>query len=104
MLPAVVLLTTFTLSAQINARLFRYPDVSATQITFSYAGDIWVVPKTGGTATRLSSPKGTEGFPRFSPNGSQIAFSGNYDGNMDIYVLPSTGGVPTRVTLVWLPA
>ncbi|MEZ4992571.1 MAG: PDZ domain-containing protein [Saprospiraceae bacterium] len=98
MLPAVVLLTTFTLSAQINARLFRYPDVSATQITFSYAGDIWVVPKTGGTATRLSSPKGTEGFPRFSPNGSQIAFSGNYDGNMDIYVLPSTGGVPTRVT------
>jgi tricorn protease len=97
-LTAVFLLATFALSAQINARLFRYPDVSATHITFSYGGDIWVVPKSGGTATKLSSPKGTEGFPRFSPDGSQIAFSGNYDGNMDIYVLPSMGGIPTRLT------
>jgi tricorn protease len=84
--------------AQVDARMFRYPDVSASQIAFVYAGDIWVVPKVGGTARRLSSPTGEEQFPRFSPDGSRIAFSGNYDGNVDVYVLPSMGGQPERVT------
>jgi tricorn protease len=82
----------------INARMLRFPDVSATQIVFVYAGDIWVVPKSGGHAQRLSSPKGEETFPRFSPDGSQIAFSGNYDGNTDIYVVSAYGGLPRRVT------
>ena len=82
----------------VNARMLRYPDVSATQIAFVYAGDIWVAPKTGGEAMRLSSPKGEESFPRFSPDGSQIAFSGNYDGNTDVYVVPATGGLPKRLT------
>ena len=82
----------------VNARMLRYPDVSATQITFVYAGDIWVAPKSGGPAMRLSSPKGEESFPRFSPDGSEIAFSGNYDGNMDIYVVPAGGGLPRRLT------
>ncbi len=85
-------------SAQIDARMFRYPDVSQTQITFVYAGDIWVAPKTGGTAQRLSSPRGEETFPRFSPDGSQIAYSANYDGNTDVYVVPAMGGEPVRVT------
>ncbi len=82
----------------VAARMLRYPDVSATQIAFVYAGDIWVAPKTGGPALRLSSPKGEESFPRFSPDGSQIAFSGNYDGNLDIYAIPATGGLPKRLT------
>src|SRR5581483_11452892 len=82
----------------IDARMLRYPDVSATQIAFVYAGDIWVAPGNGGEAMRLSSPKGEETFPRFSPDGSQIAFSGNYDGNTDIYVVPSAGGLPKRLT------
>jgi len=86
------------LSAQVNARLFQQPDVSDTHIAFSYGGDIWIVAKTGGLASKLSSAKGNEGFPRFSPDGSQIAFSGNYDGNTDIYVIPSLGGVPVRAT------
>src|SRR5512143_3273869 len=73
----------------IDARMLRYPDVSASQIVFCYAGDIWLAPKTGGLAQRLSSPRGEEIFPRFSPDGSQIAFSGNYDGNLDIYVVPT---------------
>jgi tricorn protease len=98
-------------SCGIDARMMRYPDVSATQIAFVYAGDIWVAPKTGGLAERLSSPKGEESFPRFSPDGSQLAFSGNYDGNMDIYVVPTTGGLPRRLTfhgapdrmLAWYP-
>jgi len=67
-------------------------------ITFSYGGDIWTVPKDGGIASKLSSAKGNETFPRFSPDGAKIAFSGNYDGNVDVYVLPLKGGVPTRVT------
>jgi tricorn protease len=86
------------LGAQIDARMLRYPDVSASHITFVYAGDIWVVDKVGGTAHRLSSPAGEEAFPRFSPDGAQIAYSANYDGNADVYVVPTLGGEPQRVT------
>lgn len=85
-------------SAQVSARMFRTPDVSQTQIVFSYGGDIWIVNKEGGTAAKLSSPSGAEGFARFSPDGAKVAFSGNYDGNVDIYVLPALGGLPIRVT------
>ena len=62
-------------SAQINAALFRYPNVSATQIVFTYANDLWIVPKEGGKATHLSSPAGVEAFPKFSPDGNSIAFA-----------------------------
>jgi tricorn protease len=84
--------------AQINARLLRYPDVSDSHIVFTYAGDIWTVDKEGGIAHKISSPRGEETAARFSPDGRHIAFSGNYDGNMDVYVLPAIGGVPTRLT------
>jgi len=87
-----------TVTGSVDARMFRYPAVSARDIAFVYAGDIWVVPKSGGTATRLSSPRGEEMFPRFSPDGASIAFTGNYDGNQDIYVVPTGGGLPRRVT------
>jgi tricorn protease len=87
----------------IDARMLRYPDVSATQIAFVYAGDIWVAPKSGGTASRLSSPKGEETFPRFSPDGARIAFTGNYDGNQDIYVINAGGGLPHRLTFHGAP-
>ncbi|MEM9887778.1 MAG: peptidase S41, partial [Bacteroidota bacterium] len=98
-LALLVVLMSFSLSnAQINARLFQQPDVSDTHIAFSYGGDIWIVDKAGGLASKLSSAKGNETFPRFSPDGSQLAFSGNYDGNTDIYVIPTLGGVPMRVT------
>ncbi len=63
-----------------------------------YGGDIWIVAKEGGVAQRLSTPAGEESFPRFSPDGTRIGFTGNYDGNQDIYVIPVGGGVPTRVT------
>jgi tricorn protease len=84
--------------AQIDAGLFRYPDVSQTHIVFTYANDLWVVPKTGGVASRLSSPAGVEVYPKFSPDGKAVAFTGNYDGNYDIYTLPTLGGVPARLT------
>ncbi len=89
--------------AQIDAGLFRYPDVSKTQIVFTYANDIWVMPKSGGTAEKLSSPAGVESFPRFSPDGKTIAFSGNYDGNLDVYSIASNGGIPQRLTQHGMP-
>ncbi len=92
------LLLSLTTFAQIDARLFRYPDVSATQIAFVYGGDIWIVPKTGGTANRITSSTGEESFPRFSPDGKTLAFSATYDGNTDVYTMPVTGGVPVRLT------
>ncbi len=95
---AMVVVASISLVAQIDARLMRYPDVSATQIAFTYANDIWIAPKIGGVAQRLSTPKGEESFARFSPDGKELAFSGNYDGNLGVYVLPVTGGLPTRVT------
>jgi tricorn protease len=85
-------------AAQVSARMFRQPDVSATEIAFVYAGDIWIVAKTGGAAQRLTSPRGEEQFPRFSPDGSRIAYSANYDGNTDVYVVDAHGGEPVRVT------
>jgi len=91
-------ITSSGLFAQLDAGLFRYPDVSKTQIVFTYANDLWVLPKEGGTAIKLSSPAGVELYPKFSPDGKSIAFSGNYDGNIDVYVIPVTGGVPTRLT------
>ncbi|HKI93649.1 MAG TPA: PDZ domain-containing protein, partial [Gemmatimonadales bacterium] len=95
---AVAALAATPLSAQVSARMFQEPDVSQTEIAFVYAGDIWVVPKTGGVANRLSTPPGEESFPRFSPDGSRIAFTADYDGNEDIYVVPSEGGEVRRVT------
>ncbi|MGI9175647.1 MAG: S41 family peptidase, partial [Rhodothermales bacterium] len=94
----VLVISHGTAYAQIDARMLRQPDVSATHIAFVYAGDIWVVPKEGGTANRLSSPRGEESFPRFSPDGQEIAFSANYDGNTDLYVMPATGGQPVRLS------
>jgi len=94
----VLLLAAGTADAQIDARLLRQPDVSATEIAFVYGGDIWVVSKEGGVAQRLSTPMGEESFPRFSPDGQHIGFTGNYDGNQDIFVMPAKGGLPTRLT------
>lgn len=87
-----------TVMAQVSARMFRFPDVSETQIVFTYGGDLWIVDKNGGTAFRLSSPKGAEDMAKFSPDGKKIAFTANYSGNRDVYVIPTTGGVPERIT------
>ncbi len=84
--------------SQINARILRFPDVSESRISFVYAGDIWIAPKTGGTAHKLSSPAGHETFPKFSPDGTELVFTGNYDGNYDLYRIPVSGGTPTRLT------
>jgi len=82
--------------------LLRSPSLSRTEIAFAFAGDLWTVPREGGAATRLTTGPGVEADPKFSPDGSQIAFTGEYDGNVDIYILPASGGVPRRLT--WHPA
>jgi tricorn protease len=95
---ALLFLVPGAASAQIDARMFRQPTVSQAQIAFVYAGDIWIVSRKGGTATRLSSPQGEESFPRFSPDGTKIAYSAAYDGNTDVYVVTANGGEPVRLT------
>ncbi len=78
--------------------LLRKPTVSKTQIAFSYGGDLWVVDRSGGEAKRLTSDVGIEIDPVFSPDGTMIAFTGEYDGNEDVYVIPASGGLPKRLT------
>jgi tricorn protease len=86
-------------AAQSDAHLLlRFPTVSKTQIVFTYADDLWAVSREGGDAHRLTSGPGIEALPYFSPDGSLIAFTGEYDGNRDVYVVPAAGGVPRRLT------
>ncbi|MCZ6559900.1 MAG: PDZ domain-containing protein [Gammaproteobacteria bacterium] len=79
-------------------RLLRFPDIHQDKVTFVYAGDIYVAEVSGGTARRLTSDIGMEVFPKFSPDGSQIAFSAEYNGTRQVYVMPSTGGTPKQLT------
>jgi tricorn protease len=81
-----------------EARLLRFPAVHGSQIVFGYAGDLYTVPANGGVARRLTSHEGYEMFPRFSPDGKQLAFTGQYDGNTEVYLMPAQGGVPRRLT------
>ena len=81
-----------------EARLLRFPSVGGNQIVFSYAGDLYSVPKSGGEAKRLTSHIGYEILPRISPDGKEIAFSGQYVGNTEVYLIPIGGGEPVRLT------
>src|SRR5713226_3306998 len=78
--------------------LFQKPAVSRTHIAFGHAGDLWVVPREGGEARRLTNGVGLETDPIFSPDGTQIVFTGEYEGNLDVYVVPAAGGTPRRLT------
>lgn len=84
-----------------DTRLLTMPAVSAKQITFVYADDLWVADRDGKNSRRITSDIGVELNPIFSPNGQTIAFSAQYDGNLDVYTIPATGGQPTRLT--WHP-
>ena len=78
--------------------LLQKPTVSRTHVAFSFAGDLWIVDREGGEARRLTNGVGRETEPFFSPDGSLVAFTGEYDGNVDVYVVESGGGVPRRLT------
>ena len=79
-------------------RLLRYADIFTDKVVFAYAGDLWVAAREGGAARRLTSHVGDERFPKFSPDGKWIAFTGEYDGNLDVYLIPADGGAPRRLT------
>jgi tricorn protease len=79
-------------------QLLQHPAISATSVAFVYAGDLWTVPRQGGEAKRLTAGGGTVSDVAFSPDGSQIAYTGDYDGNVDVYVMPAAGGQPRRLT------
>jgi tricorn protease len=90
----------FVLSIQAaqEARVLRFPAISSDQIVFSYAGDLYSVGLSGGVARKLTTHQGYESFARFSPDGKNIAFTGEYDGNREVYLIPAEGGVPKRLT------
>ncbi|MBN2399467.1 MAG: PD40 domain-containing protein [Candidatus Aminicenantes bacterium] len=81
-----------------DARLLRNPDIFAGRIVFQYGGDLWTCPAAGGQAVQLTSHPGLESSPCFSPDGRWVAFSGQYDENMDVYIVPTAGGEPKRLT------
>ncbi len=93
----IMLLATASFAAE-EARVLRFPTISGDSVVFSYAGDLFTVSVAGGTARRLTSHEGYEAFPRFSPDGKWIAFTGEYDGNREVYLMPAEGGVPRRLT------
>ncbi len=92
-----VLMPLFFITAN-EARLMRFPCISNNQIVFTYAGDLYVVALNGGIARKITDHKGVEIFPRFSPDGNHIAFTGQYDGNTEVFLIPSNGGMPKRLT------
>ena len=97
-LAAVATLSASVLNAE-EARLLRFPAIHGDTVVFTHAGDLYSVPSTGGVARRLTTdPDGFEMFARFSPDGKNLAFTGQYDGNTEVYVMPAEGGSPRRLT------
>ena len=94
----LIVVSTAAFAQSDKVTLYRQPTMNRTDIVFVYAGDLWKVPRAGGSAIRLTSNVGTESSPIFSPDGGWIAFTGEYDGNIDVYVMPAEGGEPRRVT------
>lgn len=84
-----------------DTRLLSKPAISKDKIAFIYAEDLWTANKDGSNPRRLTIDEGIETNPVFSPDGSQIAFNAEYDGNVDVYVVPAIGGIPERLT--WHP-
>ncbi len=82
-----------------TTRLLRFPTTNDKDIVFCYAGELYTVGKDGGIARRLTSGPGYTSFPRFSPDGKQVAFTSQYDGNTEVYVMPADGGTPKRLTI-----
>jgi tricorn protease len=89
-------------AAESGTRLLRFPDIFGDTVVFCYGGDLWIASADGGVARRLTAHPGQEVFPRFSPDGEWIAFTGQYDGDEQVYVMPAQGGEPRRLT--WYPA
>ncbi len=96
---AIFFIAPIAVSAEMpEGRLMRFADIHKDTIVFSYAGDLWLVNSSGGEARRITTDPGLELFPKFSPDGKWIAFTGQYDGNFNVYVMPAEGGEPRQLT------
>lgn len=95
---AFVALVATTASASAQTKLLRFPDIHGDHVVFTYAGDLWLAPVSGGDARRLTTHPGLELFPKFSPDGQWVAFTGQYDGDEQVYVVPAAGGPPHQLT------
>ena len=98
LLQAASLALALAVPATAQTRLLRFPDIHGDRVVFTYAGDLWTAPSTGGTAVRLTAHPGLELFAKYSPDGQWIAFTGQYDGDEQVYVIPAAGGVPRQLT------
>jgi tricorn protease len=81
-----------------QTKLLRFPDIHGDLVVFCHGGDLWKAPVAGGTAIRITAHPGQELFPKFSPDGKQIAFTAQYDGDEQVYVVPTAGGIPRQLT------
>ena len=95
---AALLAVAATVPAAAQTKLLRFPDIHGDHVVFTYAGDLWTAPVTGGAAVRLTAHAGLEVFAKYSPDGRSIAFTGQYDGDEQVYVIPAEGGVPRQLT------
>ncbi len=92
----------FVSSIYAQPYLMHYPDVSETDVVFTWENDLWLVPVEGGIAKRITKLEGREEYAKFSPDGKWIAFTGSYDGGRNVYIMPKNGGVPVQLT--WHPS
>ncbi len=95
---SLLLLVALSTVLTAGTKLLRFPDIHGDRVVFVYAGDLWTSSAKGGQAVRLTSHPGLELFPKFSPDGQWIAFTGQYDGDEQVYVVPADGGEPTQLT------
>lgn len=99
LLTAFLLLPVFCSAVDpVNTRFMTQPAISSDKIAFIYAADLWVANLDGSNPTRLTIDEGVESNPHFSPDGKNIAFSAEYDGNIEVFIIPVTGGIPKRLT------
>ncbi|HLA76048.1 MAG TPA: S41 family peptidase [Vicinamibacteria bacterium] len=88
----------FPTASPAQTKLLRFPDIAGNRVAFCYAGDLWTAPAEGGIAARLTAHPGLELFPKFSPDGQWLAFTGQYEGDEQVYVMPAEGGEPRQLT------
>jgi dipeptidyl aminopeptidase/acylaminoacyl peptidase len=97
---SILISAAFLISSTVysQTKLLRFPDIHGDRVVFTYGGDLWTAPASGGSAIRLTAHPGMEVFGKFSPDGKSIAFTGQHDGDEQVYVIPATGGVPRQLT------
>jgi tricorn protease len=95
---AIVVVGCLAGPAQAQTKLLRFPDIHGDHVAFCYAGDLWRAPADGGAASQITTHRGQELFPKYSPDGRWIAFTGQYDGDEQVYVVPAAGGEPRQLT------